>query len=123
MMPGLHGPLDRLNERVGGGRLEDRVAEREVDDVDAEAAAVGDRELDGADDVAGAAAALGVQHLQRDEADARGDAPHRAIHRRLLRAHQSGHMRAVTVGVGGRRAPRAATGEVDECLDAAREGR
>ena len=53
MMPALRRLLDRLHQRVGRGRLEDRVAERQVDDVDAERALVGDRELDRANHVAG----------------------------------------------------------------------
>ena len=53
MMPAFDGLLDRLHERVGRGRLEDRMAERQVDDVDAELRLVGDRELDRANHVAG----------------------------------------------------------------------
>ena len=71
---GLRRLLNRLHERVRRGRLEDRMAERQVDDVDAERSLVGNRELDGADDVAGLAAAVLVQHLEADEADARRDA-------------------------------------------------
>ncbi len=66
--------LDRLHERVARGRLVNRVAERQVDDVDAEHVLVRDRKLNRADDVAGLAAAVLVEHLQPDELHGRGDA-------------------------------------------------
>ena len=44
------------------------MAERQVDDVDAELGAVGHREVDRADDVARVAGAVLVEHLQHDEA-------------------------------------------------------
>ena len=50
--PGAHGAFDRLHERVAGGRLVDRVPERQVHDADAERVLVVDRELDGAQHVA-----------------------------------------------------------------------
>ena len=44
--------FDSLHQRVGCGRFEHRVAERQVDDVDAERFLVRGRELDGRDHVA-----------------------------------------------------------------------
>ena len=66
--------LNRLHERVGRRRLVDRMAERQVDDVDAEQCLVRDRELDGANDVAGRALAVLVEHLEADQAHVRRDA-------------------------------------------------
>ena len=43
--PRAHGSFDRLHERIGRARLVDRMAEGEVDDVDLQAFAVLNREL------------------------------------------------------------------------------
>ena len=67
---GANGALDRLDQRVGRRRFVDRMAERQVDDVDAERRLVGDREVDGANHVAGAALAGAVEDLQPDQARA-----------------------------------------------------
>ena len=44
-MPARDGGFHRLHQRVGRGRLVDRMAERQVDDVDAVGRLVGDRPL------------------------------------------------------------------------------
>ncbi len=67
-MPARDGVLDGLHERIGRRRLENRMAERQIDDVDVERVLVGDRELDGANHVVGRALALRVENLQANQA-------------------------------------------------------
>ena len=112
---GAHGRLDRLHQRVGGRRLVDRVAERQVDDVDRLRDAVVDGPLDRADHVAGGALAVLVQHAQADQLDVLGD----ARHLRRAAADGAGDVRAVAIRVHAR--PAGAAGEVHEADDAAAE--
>ncbi len=85
--------LDGLHERIGRRRFVNRMAEREVQHVDAEQMPVGNGELDGAHDVVGRALALGVENLEADEARVRRDAD-------VLAPDQAGDVRAVPVIVG-----------------------
>ena len=64
---GADGALDGLDERIGRRRFENRMSERQVDDLDAEARAVGHREVDRPNHVARVAGAVLVEHLQHDE--------------------------------------------------------
>ena len=100
MTPARDRALDRLDERIAGRRLEDRMSERQVDDVDAEARAVGHREVDGPDHVARVAGAVLVEHLQDDELHLGREAPIVAVGRQRARAADgSGDVRAVPVVV------------------------
>ena len=102
--------FDGLHERVVRRRRVNRVSERQVDDLHAERGAVGDHELDGGDDVARPAGAVGVEHLQADEAGAGRDAPQTAPRTR----DDPGHVRPVPVLVfAGAVRP----GEVEGCPD------
>ena len=77
------------------------MAERQVDDLDAERSAPGGRVLDGADDVARAPRAAGIQHLHRNQPDLRAHSliwgPGRQA---SAAANQSGHVRAMSIAVG-----------------------
>ena len=66
--------IHSLHERVGDGRLVDGVAQRDVDDVDAEMDAVEPDEFKRADDVARVSVPLRVEHLDNRESGARRDA-------------------------------------------------
>ena len=65
--------LDGLHERIGRRRLENRMAERQIDDVDLERVLVDDGELNRANHVVGRALALRVEHLQPNQARGRRD--------------------------------------------------
>ena len=71
---GAHGRFDGLDQRIAIRRLVDRVAERQVEDAQAQRVAVGDGVLDGREHVAGAAGAVGIEHLQADQSRSRRDA-------------------------------------------------
>ncbi len=88
------------------------MAERQVEDVDAQRRPVGDRELDRLDDVARVAAAVVVEDAQRDDAHARGDALVVAAGAGPVRRDQVRHVRPVTVAVRRGRAHRRAAAEV-----------
>ncbi len=75
------------------------MAEREVDDVDAELPLVGDRELDRANHVAGAAAAVLIENLEADELHRRRDTFVFDVQQARQAADQTGDVRAVTVVV------------------------
>ena len=100
---GADGDLDGLHERVGLGGFVDRVAEREVDDVDAQRRAWPPRTR-AQDDVAGVAAAGGVEDLHVNETDARGHAAVGAREAGLAAArNEAGDVGAVAELVGVRR--------------------
>ena len=94
---GAHRSFHGLHERVGRGRLVDRMAERKVDDTDAEPVLVGNRELERGDDRAGLASAVSVEHAQREQLDARRHARELPVRGRAARANQAGDVRAVAV--------------------------
>ena len=85
---GLHRARDRAAQRVGGGRLGDRVAERQVDDADVVAPRVGNRPVDAGDDVARVARAVAAEHAHVDEVHTRRAAA------RVRRRHPRGCGRA-----------------------------
>ena len=92
--------LNRLNQRIGGRGLEDRMSERQVDDVDAQARPVGHREVDRPDDVARVAGAVLVQHFQDDELHVRRQAAIvRVVRQRARSADGSGDVGAMPVVV------------------------
>ena len=64
---GIDGALGRPGQRIGLVRLEHGLAEREIDDPDPVLRLVGDRKIDGVDDVAAVAGAVGPQDLERDD--------------------------------------------------------
>ena len=64
---GTDGGFYGLDQRVGGRRFENRVTERQVDDVDAKLGLVRRREFDRVDHVAGVARAISIENLERDE--------------------------------------------------------
>ena len=115
--------LDGLDQRVGRGRFEDRMTERQVDDVDAQRLLVRDRKLDRSNHVAGLAAAVLVEHLESNEADARRHALVVNVGRTLQSANQAGDMGAVTVIVERVLGANAAGGEIVKRLDAIAERR
>ena len=101
---GARRALDRLAQRVGGGRLGHRVAERQVDDADVVAAAVGDRPVDAGDDVARQADAVRPEHPDVDQLGAGRDAAGVEVrHVRRRAADDARDVRAVAEQV--RRAP------------------
>ena len=116
------GRFDGLHERVGRRRLVRRMAERHVDDVDAERRLVRRGELDRGDDVARRSAAGVVEHPEADQVRIRRDALILAAGQRAAARDQAGDVRAVAVAVDRRRRDAAlAVGEVVERGDAARE--
>ena len=118
----LRRPLHGLHERIARGRFVNRMAERQVDDVDAEESLVRNRELNRADDVAGLAAAVLVEHLQPDELHRRGDALVLHVTESLEAADQARDVRPMTVVVEGG-SPHAALGEIVKRLDSVAERR
>src|SRR5215471_12981490 len=66
-------PLHSQNERIPGRRLENRMPQRQVDDVQVQPLLVDDGELDGVNDVTREPLAVAVEHLQADEVCVRGD--------------------------------------------------
>ena len=103
--------LDCLHERVGRRRLVNRMAERQVQDVDAEEILVRDRELDRADDVGRRALALSVEHAQANQ-------PRVGRHADKLAGDQPGDVRAMTVRIDRRDCANVALSEVVERRDA-----
>ena len=79
--------------------LDDRVADREVDDADAVFAAMLDDPFDRRDDVAGLADAAVVQHLERDDARAGRNTGVLPLRRAAVAGHHAGDVRAVPVAV------------------------
>ena len=65
--------LDCLHERIGRRWFVDRVAKRQIDDAEVQAAAIGDDEINRVDDVARIASASAVEHLHLDELHRRRD--------------------------------------------------
>ena len=122
---GLHGARDRAAQRVGGGRLADRVTEREVDDAHAVPARVGDRPVDAGDDVARIAGAVAAEHAHVDEMHPRrASARERRRHargRRRASADDAGDVRAVPERIA--RDVRLVPHEVDPRDDAPAERR
>ena len=96
------------------------MAERQVDDLHAEARAVGDHVFDRLDDVARLAAALSVEHLEADQPHLGRDALKLAVRQGAAAADQAGDVRAVAVVVERRRRIAAAR-EVVEAGDASGE--
>ncbi len=94
-----HGALNGLHQRIGGRRLEDRVAKRHVDDADVEVLPVRNGVLDRAQHVRRRPGPVGVEHLEADEADVRGHAAEDARGCRAVAADEPGHVRAVAVVV------------------------
>ena len=97
------------------------MAERQVDDVDAEHVLVGNRELDRTNDVACLAGAGAVEDLQSDKLHARSHALEFRVFAGLQATDQAGNVRAVAVVVVRPRPHCAAGGEVVERLDAMTE--
>ena len=122
---GLHCARDRAAQRVGGGRLADRVSERQVDDAHVVAARVGDRPVDAGDDVARIAGAVAAEHAHVDEVHARrAPARERRRHARGCRrasADDARDVRAVPEGIA--RDVRLVRDEVDPRDDAPGERR
>ena len=112
--------LHRLHKGIVFRGRENRVAERQVDDLDVEVRLVGDHVLDRLDDVARLAFALPVEHLQADEVDFRRDALKLVGRLDAAAADQAGDVRAVAVVVE-RRDGDAAAREIVEAGDAAQE--
>ncbi len=104
---GLHRLVDRFAQRVGGARFRHGMAERQVDDADVVARAVGDDPFDAVDDVARVAGAVGAEHPDVDEVragrDAAGILRRDAAGRRRVAGDDPGDVRAVTVRIGGLR--------------------
>ena len=102
--PGLHRLVDRLAQRIGGAGFHHGMAERQIDDADVVARAVGDDPFDAVDDVAREAAAVGAEHPDVDEVragrDAAGILRRDAVGRRRVAGDDPGDVRAVTVVVG-----------------------
>jgi hypothetical protein len=88
------------------------VAQREIDDVDVQQPAVPDGEVDRFDDVADVAAALFVEHAERNDVGGRGDAGVAATRGRSVASDQSRHMCAVAVGIGRQHRLGTGTGEI-----------
>src|SRR4029453_16180348 len=63
-----HGVFDGEHERIGLGRLVNRVAERQVDDVDIELVSVLDRKLERSQDRTRIARPVLIEHLEADDA-------------------------------------------------------
>ena len=80
------------------------MAERQIDDADVVARAVGDDPFDAGDDVAREAAAVGAEHPDVDELragrDAAGILRRDAVGRRRVAGDDPGDVRAVTEGIG-----------------------
>ena len=91
-----------LYQRVTGGGLEDRMAERQIDDVDAEGSLVGDGEVDGVDHIARVALAVGVEDAQGDDPGARRDTFVLPVGGRAAAAEQARDVRPMAVVVSGR---------------------
>ena len=97
------GALDRLDQWVGSRRLVNRVAERQVDDVDAERGAIRHREIDRRDDIAGVAGALVVEHSEADQPRTPRHADVLAARERPVARDQARDVGAVSVTVHGSR--------------------
>ena len=112
-----HGRFHGLHQRVGRRRLEDGMAERQVDDVDAVGGLVGHGPLNRVDHVARRADAVVVEHAQAHIRDAR----RHALGFGLVAADEAGHVRAVAVAIERRdgRGIGVAGREVARRLDAA----
>ena len=85
--------LDRLHERIRCRRFENRMAERQIDDVDVERVLVDDRELNRPNHVVGRTLALVVENLQANQARRRRHA-HKCARRKAR------DVRAVPVAIG-----------------------
>src|SRR4051794_7898362 len=92
------------------------MTERQIDDVDAELAAVLRREHDRVDDVAGAAVARRIEYLQADERDVGGNPCPHAVAAGAAAADETGNVRPVAVVVE-RRPGMSTVREVIERLD------
>ncbi len=115
---GASGGFDRLHERIGFGGLVDRMAERQVDDVDAKPVFVRGGVLDRADDVAGQSLPVSVEHLQHDQARFGGEAAVSLLTLRAVAGDEAGDVRAVAVRVarGPRDAPLREVVEGDDAV-------
>ena len=102
-------------QRIGLVRLGDARAHREVDDADVVRHAVGDRPLEGGDDVADDAGAVLIEHLQADDVRRRRHAGMRAVGIVAVAGDDPRDVRPVPVVVVGGRQP---LDEVDEARDA-----
>ena len=92
--------LDGLDERIGGGGLEDRVTDREIDDVDAAGADGWPRCTRWRGTTSLVRPWPGrVEHLEHREARVRGDAGVLPARQRAVAGDQPGHVRAVAVVV------------------------
>ncbi len=98
------------------------MAQRQVDDIDPEEAAIRHGELNGADDIARAPAARRIEHLQPHELDFGSHALHRPVGETLRATDETCDVRPVAVVVVRQAPPDAAAREVEERLDSAREG-
>ena len=114
--------LDRAHERIVRRLREDRVAEREVDDLHVQLRAVGRHVFDRFDDVARRALARLVEDLEAGERHVGRDAGKLSVGERAAAADQPGDERAVAVVVEGRHR-NAAAREVEEGRDADVNGR
>ena len=109
--------LHRLNQRIIVGPGENRVPEREVDDLNVETPPIRDDVLDRSDDVARNALSVGVEHLEADETDLRRDALKREPGEDAVAADETRDMGAVAVIVERHRR-NAAAGEIVKRADA-----
>ena len=91
--------LHREIQRIGPVRLDDRVADREVDDADAIQAAVLEDPFDRRDHVAGPADARVVQHLERHDIRTGRDAGVLPARRPAVPGHHPRDVRPVAVAV------------------------
>ncbi len=64
---GIPDCFDGLHQRIGGVALLDGLAQRDIDHADALGGTVGEDEVKGCNHIGGDAAALGIEHAQRDQ--------------------------------------------------------
>ena len=106
--------FNRLHQRVCRSGLEDRMAKRKVQHIDAELHPISDREFDGAHDVFGHPLACTIEDLQADEARI-------GCHTNELAGNQPGDVRSVSEPVVWRHGPNITLRKVVERGDAVAE--